>query len=264
MSMTNAPADRARAAHAVAGPLRSAARGAAMIAWSASMTQAALLRLRLCAPARRAEVAERWVQGWAQGLLVLFGVRQRWSGAPPARANGARLVVANHRSPIDILLMLQHFGGSVLARHDLSSWPVMGRAAREGGTIFVDRSDPHSGVKAIREIRRRLRDGKTVIVFPEGTTHEGDEVRPFLGGAFAAVRGLPAEVVPVGIAYEPGAEFVDEGFVAHLRRVAQRPATRVALCVGEALPAAGDRTTLAADMRKAVQDLVARARGELG
>jgi 1-acyl-sn-glycerol-3-phosphate acyltransferase len=264
MPMTTAPADRARTAHAAAGPLRSAARGAAMLAWSASITQAALLRLRFCEPARRAEVAGRWVQAWAHGLLVLFGVQQHWSGAPPAPARRARLVVANHRSPIDILLMLQHFGGSVLARHDLSSWPVMGRAAREGGTIFVDRGDPRSGVKAIREIRRRLHDGKTVIVFPEGTTHAGDEVRPFLGGAFAAVRGIDAEVVPVGIAYDPGAEFVDEGFVAHLQRVAQRPVTRVALCVGEAQPAAGDRATLAADMRQAVQRLVARARGELG
>jgi hypothetical protein len=45
--------------------------------------------------------------------------------------------------------------------------------------------------------------------------------------------------------------------------VAQRRRTRVALCVGEPRPAAGDRDTLAADMRQAVQKLVVRARGEL-
>jgi lyso-ornithine lipid O-acyltransferase len=141
---------------------------------------------------------------------------------------------------------------------------VMGRAAREGGTIFVDRNDRRSGVKAIREIRRRLAAGKTVIVFPEGTTYAGDEVRPFLGGAFAAVAGLDAEVVPVGIAYDPGAEFVDEGFVAHLQRAAQRPKTRVALCIGESQPAGRERTALARDMHRAVQQLVHSARDRLG
>jgi lyso-ornithine lipid O-acyltransferase len=161
-------------------------------------------------------------------------------------------------------LMLQHFGGSVLARHDLAGWPVLGRAAREGGTIFVDRHDPRSGVKAVREIRRRLRAGSTVSVFPEGTTHAGDEVRPFQGGAFAAVSGLDAEIVPVGVAYDLGAEFVDEGFAEHLQRVARRPRTRVALCVGEGRPALRDRDAMAQDARTVVQTLVRSARARLG
>jgi 1-acyl-sn-glycerol-3-phosphate acyltransferase len=263
MPTTTPQVDRGRGVLAAAGPLRSGARALAMAAWTGGVTQTALVRMRFCAQHERPAIAQRWVQRWASGLLELFGVEQHWASARPPPAERARLVVANHRSPIDIILMLQHFRGSVLARHDLEGWPVMGRAAREGGTIFVDRKDPRSGVKAIREIRRRLQAGNTVIVFPEGTTHAGDEVWPFLGGAFAAVSGLDAEVLPIGIAYDPGAEFVDASFLAHLQRAAQRRKTRVALCVGAPRDAGRDRAALAEDMRRAVQGLVHTARAQL-
>jgi lyso-ornithine lipid O-acyltransferase len=239
---------------------RSAVRAAAMLGFTAGLTQLAFVRFALCSEPQRAAVVERWVKRWAAGLLAVFGVEQHWASPRPATAKGGRLVVANHRSPLDILLMLQHFGGSVLARHDLERWPVMGRAASYGGTIFVDREDPKSGVRAIREIRKRLQAGRTVVVFPEGTTHAGDLVHPFQGGAFSAVSGLDVEVVPVGIAYDAGTEFTDPTFAAHLARVARRPRTRVALCVGEGRPVGRDRAALARDLRDAVQVLVERAR----
>jgi 1-acyl-sn-glycerol-3-phosphate acyltransferase len=247
----------------VIGPLRSGVRAAAMTGWSMAMTQLALIRVRRLPDAERVALVQRLVKHWARGLLAVFGIDQHWLGVQAPEPHKARLVVANHRSPVDIILMLRRFGGSVLGRHDLESWPVLGWAAREGGTIFVDRQDPHSGVKAIREIRRRLHAGQTVIVFPEGTTHRGDDVLAFQGGAFAAVRGIDAELVPVGIAYEPGSEFVDETFVQHLGRMAQRPKTRVALCVGEPRDARGDREAMAAEMQREVQILVRRAREAL-
>jgi 1-acyl-sn-glycerol-3-phosphate acyltransferase len=240
--------------------LLSGARAAAMGGWTIAVAQTAILHMQMTKGPAREELRQRWVQRWAGGLLSVFGVEQHWAGELPPPARGARLVVANHRSPLDILLMLRCFGGSVLGRHDLEGWPLLGWAARHGGTIFVDRDDPRSGVKAIREIRRRLRAGQTVIVFPEGTTHRGDEVRPLQGGAFAAVRGLDAELVPVGISYDPGAEFVDETFVEHIGRVAQRRKTRVALCVGEPVAVSPDRDAMAAAMQQRIQALVHSAR----
>lgn len=248
---------------ALAGPLRSGVRAVALAAWTAGMTQAAVAVLRLSPVEARMLRVQRWARVWARGLLEVFGVDARWIGAhvpPPTRA---RLVLANHRSPLDIILMLQHFGGSVLARHDLEHWPVLGRAAREGGTIFVDREDAGSGVKAIREIRRRLAAGQTVIVFPEGTTHRGDAVRSFRGGAFAALRGLTVELVPVGVAYEPGSEFVDESFGHYVARMSRRPKTAVALCVGEPRLASGSRDQIADAMQAESQRLVALARADL-
>jgi len=246
-----------------AGPLLSGVRAVALGGWTVGVTQAALVHERLTGEQQRHALRERWVQRWAHGLLAVFGVERHWASTTPPQNHKARLVVANHRSPLDIILMLQCCGGSVLGRHDLEGWPLLGWAARHGNTIFVDREDPRSGVRAIREIRRRLLAGQTVIVFPEGTTCRGDDVQAFAGGAFSAIRGLDAELLPIGIAYDPGVEFVDETFVQHVSRVAQRPKTRVALCVGQPRAPQSNREAMAAEMRADVQALVHRARALL-
>lgn len=245
------------------GLARSGTRAAAMGAWTLTLMPVAVPHMRSRPPHTHEKWRRRWVRAWAAGLVRLFGVALRVTGEPIAEPVRGRLVVANHRSPLDIIILLERFGGTVLSRADLRTWPVLGAAAHHGGTIFVDRGDERSGVKAIREIRRRLQDGQTVIVFPEGTTFRGDEVHPFVGGAFAAVRGLDAELVPVGVAYEPGCEFVDETFGEHVARVAQRSVTRVGLCVGaprSAHEVGRDREAMAAEMRREVQALVHRAR----
>jgi hypothetical protein len=68
------------------------------------------------------------------------------------------------------------------------------------------------------------------------------------------------------VAYEAGCEFVDESFGQHLTRVAQRPVTRVGLCIGKPREASelGDRETMAAVMQTEVQALVHRARAAMG
>jgi 1-acyl-sn-glycerol-3-phosphate acyltransferase len=191
---------------------RSGARALGMGTLTVSMLAGVSVHEWLSAPEAQRPVFQRWMKVWAHSLLWLFGVRARWHGAAPPTAR-ARLVVSNHRSPLDILLLLQHFGGVVLSRADLANWPILGPAARKAETIFVDRENTLSGVLAVRALRDRLSEQHTVIVFPEGTTLAGDEVRPFQQGAFAAARGLPVEIVPVGIAYPPGSEFLDESSV---------------------------------------------------
>jgi 1-acyl-sn-glycerol-3-phosphate acyltransferase len=249
--------------HGPIGVARSGVRAAVLGAWTVGLMPLAVPHLRSRPEETREVWRRRWVGLWARGLTRVFGLEQHAVAALPPHSGRARLIVANHRSPLDIILMLEHFGGTVLSRADLRQWPVLGLAAEIGNTIFVDREDERSGVKAIREIRRRLQAQQTVIVFPEGTTHRGDEVRPFVGGAFAAARGLDVELVPVGIAYDPGVEFVDESFGQHLARVAQRPRTRVAFCAGEPITASRDRESMALHARERVQVLVHRARAAL-
>ena len=195
-------------------------------------------------------------------ILRILGVTPYWAGAlPPKR--GPRLIVANHRAALDIGVLMTRFGGVFLSRADLERWPIIGTLARQGETIFVDRADRNSGARAIRAIRRRLGEGHTVIVFPEGTTYRGDEVRPFLAGAFAAARGLDVEVVPVGLAYPPGTEYVDTDFVSHVRGVAARPQTPVCVQIGAPFAMEGRAGEVAAEAREAVQALVEKARARL-
>jgi 1-acyl-sn-glycerol-3-phosphate acyltransferase len=249
------------------GLARSGVRAAMMGAWTLTLMPIAVPHMRSRPPSTHEKWRKRWVSTWAAGLVRVFGVELRVTGEPITEPTRGRLVVANHRSPLDIIILLERFGGTVLSRADLRTWPVLGPAAYHSGTIFVDRDDERSGVKAIREIRRRLQAGQTVIVFPEGTTYRGDEVHPFVGGAFAAVRGVDAELVPVGVAYESGCEFVGESFGEHVARVAQRPVTRIGLCIGAPRPVSDfgrDRETMAAVMQTEVQALVHKARAAMG
>ncbi len=192
-------------------------------------------------------------------ILRTFGVELRTNGhlPPPSRA---RLVVANHRAALDIGILLHAVGGTFLSRADLAEWPVVGRLAREANTIFVDRDDRGSGARAIRTMRRQLKAGGSVMIFPEGATFEGDEVRPFKAGAFIAARGLDVDIVPVGLAYPPGTEYVGVSFVEHVEALARRPRTPVGVALGTPFPAKGRSATLAKEAQRAVESLVTEAR----
>jgi 1-acyl-sn-glycerol-3-phosphate acyltransferase len=242
---------------------RSAARALGMGALTLGMLGGVSLHQRLVPAESQQALFQAWMKTWADRVLRIFGVSWSLHGELPPMAAGARLVVSNHRSPLDILLMLRLFGGVVLSRSDLANWPVLGLAARRAETIFVDRADTVSGVLAVRALRDRLEKGRTVIVFPEGTTLAGDEVRVFQQGAFAAARGLPVEIVAVGIAYPPGSEYLDETFVEHMTRMARRPRTRVALAIGAPRPMQGSRKGVAEAVRADVQSLVNEARASL-
>lgn len=234
-----------------------------MGALTLSMLGGVMLHQRAVGPARELQVFQQWMQVWADALLHLFGVQFSWHGELATPAQSARLVVSNHRSPIDVLLLLRQFGGIALSRADVANWPVLGPAARRAETIFVDREDTVSGMLAIRALRDRLAKERTVIVFPEGTTVAGDQVHPFQDGAFVAARGLPVEIVPVGISYEPGSEFLEKSFLEHITRVAKRKYTRVACVIGKARPMPAHRKGLAESLREEVQGLVHQARLEL-
>jgi 1-acyl-sn-glycerol-3-phosphate acyltransferase len=237
-----------------------------MSGFTLGMMGGARAHQRFAPEPERYELYQRWMKRWCQGLLEIFGVSPlvlHPEVAQPTAAGMARLVVANHRSPLDILLLLRQFGGVVLSRDDLANWPVLGPAARSAETIFVDRKNTMSGVAAARAMRNRLEHGRTVIVFPEGTTHAGDEVHTFFEGAFAAARGLRVEIVPVGIAYQAGSEFVEPTFGQHLARVAGRARTHVACALGNPRLMQGARRELSAGLRAEVQSLVLNARQAL-
>jgi 1-acyl-sn-glycerol-3-phosphate acyltransferase len=209
------------------------------------------------------QVRDRWVGTWAGAVLDIFGIEVT-SDASPLEPGRPRLIVSNHRSTADILVLLRTFGGRMVSRADLAGWPLIGLAARSAGTVFVDRADAASGATALRTMRTHLAAGSSIIVFPEGTTFPDDEVRPFHPGAFLAAARAGAEVVPVGLAYErgSGAAFFGETFPAHLSRMAGANPSHVALCAGRAIaPGSGARARELLDVVHAeVQTLVTRAR----
>lgn len=252
--------------------VRQVARAGGFVGLTATMLTPFVVHMRVTPEGERKErLRDAWVRSWARALLRLFAIDVTVDGAlpPQTRLGGrGRVIVVNHRSAIDIGVLLATFGGTMVSRADLARWPVVGAAARSVGTVFVERQRIESGAATIRIVQRLLGEGRTILIFPEGTTFDGDEVRPFQRGAFVAAAGAGAEILPVGLAYprSSGAAFVDESFPAHLARMAKGPPTRMVLAVGTPFEAGpGERAkALTARAHAEVQALVRRARSLAG
>jgi 1-acyl-sn-glycerol-3-phosphate acyltransferase len=247
----------------VSAHARVAARTAALTAYTAHTVASFDFETRGLTTEQRDAVLERYRRQYCTRMLHVFGVQWELTPeSPPKQAKG-RLIVANHRSVLDIPVLVATFGGTMLSRADVAKWPLLGPLAQRAQTIFVDRGSKTSGAAAIRNMHERLAEGATVTVFPEGGTHRGDQVHEFRAGAFAAARGLDVEVVPVGLAHDPDTEYAGGiSFTEHLRGLAERPHTRVVGRIGSPLKTqqSASLAELARRARQQVQQLVHEAR----
>lgn len=114
------------------------------------------------------------------------------------------LYVANHASYIDIIVLGGVIEASFVAKSEVAGWPGFGFLSRVARTVFVDRR--RGGTGRERDLlRARLEAGESLILFPEGTSNDGNRVLPFKSSLFAAaetpVAGEPVRVQPVSVAY---------------------------------------------------------------
>jgi 1-acyl-sn-glycerol-3-phosphate acyltransferase len=238
--------------------VRAFLRTGAFAGFSAGILAAYEARRAVTSESGREQLGTQYVTRLTDGLLRVFGAELLVHGE---RAHeGGSLIVANHQSALDIGVMLSLFQGVMLSKHDVADWPVLGRLAKHGETIFVDRDDRRSGAAALREIRRRAKEGRTVVAFPEGGTFPGDSVHEFHPGAFAAVRSLGIPIIPVGLAYSPPVPYEKESFARHIANIAARPSTQIAVHLGPPLPPDLDARSAAEAARAQVEGLVGDAR----
>ncbi|MEQ8839243.1 MAG: lysophospholipid acyltransferase family protein, partial [Lacipirellulaceae bacterium] len=175
------------------------------------------------------EFVNKWVPRWAGSFLWLFGIELHREGPffsddqlypGKGEAGAGRIFVANHRSSVDVPIMMHLCAGHAISRHDLANWPLFGSLGKQIGTLYVDRSSRRSGAEVLGQVDESLKKGEGVIMFPEGTSYLGDEVHAFRPGAFKAAERAEAEIVPVAIAYEDdNAHYYHEKFTTHLMRI---------------------------------------------
>jgi 1-acyl-sn-glycerol-3-phosphate acyltransferase len=142
-------------------------------------------------------------------LCRLFGIRVTVIGRP-IQSRGV-LMLANHTSYFDILVFSAAARVSFVAKHEVAQWPLFGTLARLQETVFIERERRSQTVEARDLIRKRLLEGDALVLFPEGTSDDGNKVLPFksaLLGAAELELGMDAQgrirhvpVQPVSIAY---------------------------------------------------------------
>jgi 1-acyl-sn-glycerol-3-phosphate acyltransferase len=171
---------------------------------------------------------------WARNLLHGVGVRGENEGVAPGFPC---ILVSNHRSYLDPILMLRDVDAYPVAKAELADWPVIGKGAAMAGILYLRREHAGSRVSTMRLMEEKIREGFQIIIFPEGTTSGLPGTLPFKKGVFqlAAKSGIP--VVPVALVFSDKKDFWigKETFMSHAGRRFREKTIGVKVCYGPVL-----------------------------
>lgn len=203
------------------------------------------------------------VQVWAAQMLNLLGIRLVVRGTPPAR--GPVLLVANHISWLDILVMHAARHCRFVSKAELRHWPLLGTLATGAGTLYIERESRRDAMRVVHRMADALRDGDVLAVFPEGTTSDGSGMLPFHANLLQAALSADAPVQPVALDFMDAAtgarsfaaRYIDDDtLVGSLWRTLTAPPLEVRVHWGEPEAANGRaRRAWAADLRERVASL---------
>ena len=151
-------------------------------------------------PSRRA--AARFTSSALRVYLALAGCSVRVAGRENWRTPGPRVIVSNHTSYFDVLVIMAALGVDYhfVAKREVHSMPFIGTFLRKLEHFAFDRSDSQARLRQASEIEDALRRGESVFVFPEGTFTPQTGVRPFQLGAFKAAASVHCPILPVALA----------------------------------------------------------------
>ncbi len=144
---------------------------------------------------------------WSRWVMRAVGVRWASDSAPPELPAGPTMVVMNHVSWLDIIILNAVIPSTFVAKSEIRNWPLIGLLAARTGTVFIERGSRHAVRHVNHEIVKRLANGEVITFFPEGTTSDGRHVLPFHASLFAMAvadrehHRAGAAVVPVALSY---------------------------------------------------------------
>lgn len=171
-------------------------------------------------PTRQQQNLISW---WLRSAARIVGAKIRTHGPIPETPV---LAVANHISWLDILVIASVLPASFVSKAEIRDWPLFGRLAKHSGTLFIRRGGHNAANQATEQITWYLLRGQNVLIFPEGTTSAGREVKHFHRRLFGAALHAGTPVQPIAIRYphpegvNPVAPFTDnEPFTTNGLRV---------------------------------------------
>lgn len=170
------------------------------LAWSVAWMGAAVLWRLLTGDAERALAMARW--GYAPGCLKGTGARYLFDPLPDIDWKRPYVVVMNHESMLDIPVAQVALPVNLrfVAKHTLQYVPFLGWYMWATGMVRVNRSNRCQAVQSLSRAAKRVREGATVIAFPEGTRSREGLIAPFKKGPFMLAIEAGVPILPVAIA----------------------------------------------------------------
>ncbi len=200
------------------------------------------------------------IQRWAQQLLDILEIEVQSNKLPQADFSG--LVVSNHLSWLDILVLQSLMPGCFVAKTEVRYWPVVGYLAQACATIFVDRSSPRSARSMVDDTAAAIAQGYAVVVFPEGTSSNGQNLGDFHANIFESAIRAQAPVQLLSLQYldrnsgkaATAAHFIDDmTLVGSIKDVMATSSIQARVHIGECIGAEGHtRKTLAHRAHQAI------------
>ena len=138
---------------------------------------------------------------WAKSILAVSFLRTKIRGWENIEDGKSYIFMANHQSNYDIPTALGCLVVEFrwLAKAELFRIPIFGRAMRGAGYISIDRSDRKSAFESLKKAATTIREGVSVLIFPEGTRSEDGKVLPFKKGGFYLALDAGVPIVPIVI-----------------------------------------------------------------
>ena len=136
---------------------------------------------------------------WSKTILFVSGIDVTVEGFANIDPSQSYIYMSNHRSNFDIPVLLGCLPIQFrwLAKAELFKVPIFGRAMRGAGYVKIDRSNRKSAFKSIDQVAAKMKNGVSVMIFPEGTRSEDGTVKPFKKGGFVMAVDTGTPIVPV-------------------------------------------------------------------
>ena len=136
---------------------------------------------------------------WARGILYVSRIRVKVNGLNQIDPTQSYVYMSNHQSNFDIPVLLAHLPVQFrwLAKAELFKIPLFGRAMQGAGYVKIDRFNQESAFQSIKEAAAKMKDGVSVMIFPEGTRSRDGRIRPFKKGGFIMAVDAGVPIVPI-------------------------------------------------------------------
>jgi 1-acyl-sn-glycerol-3-phosphate acyltransferase len=188
----------------------------------------------------------------ALGIVVKLSGEER---------KGSCLYISNHRSLLDPLIELGYLDTFILSKAEVADYPLLGSGARKTGVLFVERTSEESRKAAIQSIEKLFLSGLPVLIYPEGTTNDGDLTADFRKGTFELAFRLGIPVVPVMIEYPDASYYWTSGsLMDYFHRIFSMPLKhKVIMQIGSPVTAT-NKEELVLKTKQAIDQMMIEAR----